>query len=96
MILKNVVNPDNLPHVAVCPFVVELLGLKKFVHVLQPCFDWKRGVDSGAACVDVLAFEVWVSACLEHDLPECFLISHNGIQYIRISGKVNLYFQLFC
>ncbi len=84
MILKNVVNPDNLPHVAVCPFVVELLGLKKFVHVLQPCFDWKRGVDSGAACVDVLAFEVWVSACLEHYLPECFLISHNGIQYIRI------------
>ena len=79
VVFEDVVNSENLPHVAVCPFVVELLGLKKFVHVLQPCFDWKRGVDSGAACVDVLAFEVWVSACLEHYLPECFLVSHNSV-----------------
>ena len=84
VVFKNVFNSENLPHVAVCPFVVELLGFEQFVHILQPCLDWKRGVNSGAACVDVLAFEVWVSACLEHDLPECFLISHNGIQYIRI------------
>ena len=79
VILKNVVNPDNLPHVAVCPFVVELLGLEQFVHIFQPCFDWKRGVNPCAACVDVLAFEVWVPACLEHYLPECFLVSHNSV-----------------
>ena len=95
MVFEDVINSENLPHVAVCPFVIELLGLEQFVHVLQPCFDWKRGVDSGAACVDVLAFEVWVSACLEHDLPECFLISHNGIQYITILEKVNNYFGFF-
>ena len=84
VIFEDVVNSENLPHVTVCPLHIELLGLKQFDHVLLFCFDWKRGVNSGAACVDVLAFEVWVSACLEHYLPECFLISHNGIQYIRI------------
>lgn len=79
VILKNVVNSNNLPHVAVCPFVIELLGLEQFVHVLKSCFDWKRGVNPCAACVDVLAFEVWVPACLEHYLPECFLVSHNSV-----------------
>ena len=79
VILKNVVNPDNFPHVAVCPFVVELLGLEQFVHILQPCFNGECGVNPCAACVDVLAFEVWVPACLEHYLPECFLVSHNSV-----------------
>ena len=95
VIFEDVVNSIDFPHVAVCPFFVELFGLEQCGHVLLLCFDWKRGVDSGAACVDVLAFEVWVSACLEHYLPECFLISHNGDQYIRIFLKVNKFFQLF-
>ena len=95
VIFEDVVNSIDFPHVAVCPFFVELFGLEQCGHVLLLCFDWKRGVDSGAACVDVLAFEVWVSACLEHYLPECFLISHNGDQYIRIFLKVNSLFQLF-
>ena len=34
VIFEDVVNSDNLPHVAVCPFVIKLLGLKQFVHVL--------------------------------------------------------------
>ena len=95
MIFEDVVNSIDFPNVAVCPLHIELFGLKQCDHVLLLCFDWKRGVDSGAACVDVLAFEVWVSACLEHYLPECFLISHNGDQYIRIFLKVNKFFQLF-
>ena len=79
VILKNVVNPDNLPHVTVCPLHIELLGLKQFDHVLLFCFDGERGVNPRAACVNVLAREVWVSACLEHYLPECFLVSHNSV-----------------
>ena len=78
VILKNVVDSDNLPHVAVCPLHIELLGLKQFDHVLLFCFDWKRGVNPCAACVNVFALKVWVSAGLEHYLPECFLISHNA------------------
>ena len=95
MILENVGNFQNLVNVAVCPLHIELLGLKQFNHILLLCFDWKRGVDSVAACQNVMACEVWVSACLEHYVPECFLISHNGNQYIRISGKVNNYFGFF-
>mgnify|MGYP003115519913 FL=1 len=95
VIFEDVVNSIDFPHVAVCPFFVELFGLEQCGHVLLLCFDGERGVNSGAACVDVLAFEVWVSACLEHYLPECFLISHNGDQYIRIFLKVNSLFQLF-
>ena len=95
VVLKNVVNPDNLPHVAVCPLHIELLGLEQFDHVLLFCFDGECGVNSVAACQNVLAFEVWVPACLEHYLPECFLISHNANQYIRISGKVNPFFHFF-
>ena len=34
VIFEDVVNSDNLPHVAVCPLIIELLGLKQFVHVL--------------------------------------------------------------
>ena len=79
VILKNVVNPDNLPHVAVCPFHVKLLSLEQFNHIFLFRLDWKRGVDSGAACVNVFAREVWVSAGLEHYLPEWFLVSHNSV-----------------
>ena len=83
VILKNVVNLDNLPHVAVCPFHVKLLSLEQFNHIFLFRLDWKRGVDSVTVCVNVFAGEVRVSAGLEHYLPEWFLISHNGIQYIR-------------
>ena len=95
VVFEDVVNSDNLPHVAVCPFVIELLGLKKFVHVLKSCFDWKRGVNPCAACVDVLAGEVWVSACLEHYLPECLSFSHNFKQSITIFSKSQLFFSTF-
>ena len=95
VVFEDVVNSDNLPHVAVCPFVIELLGLKKFVHVLQSCFDWKRGVNSGAACVDVLACKLRVSACLEHYLPECLSFSHNFKQSITIFSKSQLFFSTF-
>ena len=95
VIFEDVVNSENLPHVAVCPLHIELLSLKQFDHVLLFCFNGERGVDSGAACVNVFAREVWVSACLEHYLPECFVISHNANQYIRILEKVNPYFAFF-
>ena len=78
VVFEDVVNPDNLPHVAVCPFFVKLFGLEQCGHVLLLCFDWECSVNPCAACVDVLAFEVWVSACLEHYLPEFFLFSHNA------------------
>ena len=83
VVFEDVVDSINFPNVAVCPLHIELFGLEQCDHVLLLCFDWKRGVDSGAACVDMLAGEVWVSAGLEHYLPEWFLFSHNGIQYIR-------------
>ena len=95
MIFEDVVNSIDFPNVAVCPVFIKLFGLEQCGHVLLLCFDGERGVNPCASCVDVLAFEVWVSACLEHYLPECFLISHNGDQYIRIFLKVNSLFQLF-
>ena len=95
VVFEDVVNSDNLPHVAVCPFVVELLGLEQFVHVLQSCFDWKRGVNPCAACVDVLACKLRVSACLEHYLPECLSFSHNLKQSITIFSKSQLFFSTF-
>ena len=85
----NPVDSDNLPHVAVCPFFVKLFSLEQCNHILLLCFDGERGANPCASCVDVLAFEVWVSACLEHYLPEFFLFSHNGNQYTGILKKVN-------
>ena len=87
VILKDVVNPNNFPHIAVCPFVIELLGLKKFIHIFQPCFDWKRGVNPCAACVDVLACKLRVSARLKNYVPKCLSFSHNFKQSNTIYSK---------
>ena len=95
VIFEDIVDSIDFPNVAVCPLHIELFSLEQCNHILLLCFDGERGVNLCASCVDVLAFEVWVSACLEHYLPECFLISHNGDQYIRIFLKVNSLFQLF-
>ena len=78
VIFKNVVNFENLVNVAVCPLHIKLFSFKQFYHIFLFCLDRKRGVNPIAACKNVLAGEVWVSACLEDYVPECFLISHNG------------------
>jgi len=78
VIFKNVMNFENLVNVAVRPLHIELLRFVKLDHIFLLCFDRKRGVNSVAACENVLAGEVWVSACLEDYVPEWFLISHNG------------------
>ena len=87
VIFKDVVDSIDFPNVAVCPLHIELFSLEQCNHILLLCFDGERGVNPCASCVDVLAFEVWVSACLEHDLPECFLISHNGFSISEFFEK---------
>jgi hypothetical protein len=97
VVYKSSVNSNNLPHVTVCPLIIELLSLKKFNHVLLLCFDWKRGVNSGAACQDVYACELWVSASLEHYVPELvwFSFSHNFKQSITIFFKSQYFISTF-
>ena len=95
VVYKSSVNSNNLPNVSVCPLIVELLSFKKFDHVLLLCFDWKRGVNSGAACMDMLACKLWVPAGLEHYLPKCLSFSHNFKQSITIFFKSQLLFSTF-
>ena len=87
VVYKSSVNSNNFPNVSVCPLIIELLSLKKFDHVLLLCFDWKRGVNSGAACMDMLACKLRISAGLKNYIPEFFLFSHNFKQSITIFSK---------
>ena len=87
VVYKSSVNSNNFPNVSVCPLIVELLSFKKFDHVLLLCFDWKRGVNSGAACMDMLACKLRISAGLKNYIPEFFLFSHNFKQSITILFK---------
>jgi len=87
VIFEDVVNSDNFPHIAVCPLIIELLGLKKFVHIFQPCFDWERGVNPCATCMDMFACKLRVSARLKNYVPKCLSFSHNFKQSITIFFK---------
>ena len=87
MVYKSSVNSNNFPNVSVCPLTIEFLSLKKFDHVLLLRFDWKRGVNSGAACMDMLARKLRISAGLKNYIPEFFLFSHNFKQSITILFK---------
>ena len=87
VVYKSSVNSNNFPNVSVCPLTIEFLSLKKFDHVLLLRFDWKRGVNSGAACMDMLACKLRISAGLKNYIPEFFLFSHNFKQSITIFFK---------
>ena len=83
------VNSNDFVNVSVCPLSIEFFSLKQSDHIFLFCFDWKRGVDSVTACQNVLACELWVSASLEHYVPELvwFSFSHNFKQSITIFFK---------
>ena len=91
MIFEDVVNSIDFPNVAVCPLHIELFSLEQCDHVLLLCFDWKCSVNPCAACVYVLAFEVWVSASLEHHFPERLLISHNENSLTQSQKNASLF-----
>ena len=100
MIFKDVVNSIDFPNVAVCPVFIKLFGLEQCGHVLLLCFDWECSVNPCAACVYVLAFEVWVSASLEHHFPERLIISHNENSLTQSQKNASLFlrkvFLFFC
>lgn len=100
MIFEDVVNSIDFPNVAVCPVFIKLFGLEQCGHVLLLCFDWKCSVNPCAACVYVLAFEVWVSASLEHHFPERLIISHNENSLTQSQKNASLFlrkvFLFFC
>ena len=83
------VNSNNFVNVTVRPLPIEFFSFKQSDHIILFCFDWKRGVDSVTACQNVLACELWVSAGLEHYVPELvwFSFSHNFKQSITIFFK---------
>ena len=91
------VNSNNFVNVSVCPLSIEFFSLKQSDHIFLFCFDWKRGVDSVTACQNVLACELWVSAGLEHYVPELvwFSFSHNFKQSITIFFKSQYFISTF-
>ena len=91
MIFEDVVNSIDFPNVAVCPVFIKLFGLEQCSHVLLLCFDWECSVNPCAACVYVLAFEVWVSASLEHHFPERLIISHNENSLTQSQKNASLF-----
>ena len=84
VVYKSSVNSNNFVNVSVCPLPVEFFSFKQPDHILLFCFDWKCRVNSVAACQNVLACELRVSAGLEHYLPKWFSFSHNFKQSITI------------
>ena len=91
------VNSNNFVNVTVLPLPIEFFSFKQFDHIILFCFDWKRGVDSVTACQDVYACELWVSASLEHYVPELvwFSFSHNFKQSITIFFKSQYFISTF-
>jgi len=84
---------NDLENVLVFGCRIDFLLKELFDHFLLGCAE-RVGVTKYAvdACEVVVARVVRVAFHLECDIQEVyvfFLISHNGKQYIRISGKVN-------
>ena len=94
-IFKDIVNVEDFVNIAVCPLHIEFFSFKQSDHILLFCFDWKRGVDSVAACQNVLTCELWVPASLEHYVPEWFSFSHNFKQSITIFFKSQYFISTF-